>query len=180
MATNSPHVSVRGMGDDDQSDCGRRRVSTEASEGVQRYPGNVWTAARIAGEAIVLEAGWLLDETVRKVAVRAFGTDGLMTHTSFATELRGSAAVVAGSRGAMSAAAAEGGGGNGASTMGSSKGSDGGEQTAPGRQNVLGGELQVRGSMHLCHPLFLRSRFESSICATWLLYDVFRGLLRYR
>ena len=99
----------------------------------------MWTRAHTGAQGVLLEAGWQLDSDVRKVAVRTFGADGRMKHTSFATERRGGAAAAAALLAGAAGIAA--GSDGGASTSGDG----GGEaaEAAPVRRNVLGGELQV-------------------------------------
>ena len=70
----------------------RRRVSAEGSDGLQRFPGGVWSVVRTSSSTVLVEAGWLLGPSLRRVASRAFAADGHLLHTSFATERRGSAA----------------------------------------------------------------------------------------
>ena len=69
-----------------------RRVSAEGSEGLQRFPGGIWAIVRPSSSSVIVEAGWLLGPSLRRVASRAFGADGQLVHASIATERRGSAA----------------------------------------------------------------------------------------
>ncbi len=70
----------------------RRRVSAEGSDGLQRFPCGVWSVVRLSSSSVLLEAGWLVSPSSRRVASRAFGADGRLLHTSFATERRSSTA----------------------------------------------------------------------------------------
>jgi len=72
----------------------RRRVSAEGSDGLQLFPGGVWSVVRLSSSSVLLEAGWLVSPSSRRVASRAFSVDGRLLHTSLATERRGSGAGV--------------------------------------------------------------------------------------
>ena len=72
----------------------RRRVSAEGSDGLQRFPGGLWSVVRLSSCSTLVEAGWLVTPSLRRVASRAFSADGRLLHTSLATERKGSPAGV--------------------------------------------------------------------------------------